>query len=143
MSTGYVSTVAAPKPDPIFHHVRAGMSVIIKNTDGTWRIADVIHVIGSTKSSKIPLFLQVNYVENHVTQWVKADLVTHIVQGSVPLLQLPGIGSVRMDYRETVKKLVRGNDGETTLQEVSEKKFKDQLPTFSREIGRQGYTGDI
>ena len=55
------------------------MSVIIKNTDETWHMADVIHVIGSEKSPKVPLFFQVTYVDNKVTNWVKADLVTHIV----------------------------------------------------------------
>jgi len=79
MPTGQVSPVAAPNPDPIFHHVKAGMSVIIKNTDETWHMADVIHVINRANSPKIPLFFQVIYVDNHVSNWVKADLVTHIV----------------------------------------------------------------
>ena len=79
MSAGHVSAVAAPKPDPIHHHVKAGMSVIIKNTEGCWRMADVIHVIGNAKSPKAPLFFQVTYVDCHVTNWGKADLVTHIV----------------------------------------------------------------
>ena len=79
MSAGYSSAVAALKPDPIFNHVKAGMSVIIKNMDGSWHMADVIHVMGSVKSTKTPLFFQVTYVNNHVTSWVKADLVTHIV----------------------------------------------------------------
>jgi hypothetical protein len=39
----------------------------------------VIHVIGSATSPKVPVFFQVTYVDNHVTSWVKADLVTHIV----------------------------------------------------------------
>ena len=79
MPTGHVSPVAAPNPDPIFHHVKAGMSVIIKNKDETWHMADVIHVINRANSPKIPLFFQVIYVDNHVSNWVKADLVTHIV----------------------------------------------------------------
>ena len=79
MPTGHVSPVAAPNPDPIFQHVKAGMSVIIKNTDETWHMADVIHVINRANSPKIPLFFQVIYVDNHVSNWVKADLVTHIV----------------------------------------------------------------
>ena len=79
MPTGHVSPVAAPNQDPIFHHVKAGMSVIIKSTDETWHMADVIHVINRATSPKIPLFFQVIYVDNHVSNWVKADLVTHIV----------------------------------------------------------------
>ena len=79
MPTGHVSPVSAPNPDPNFHHVKAGMAVIIKKTDGSWRIAVVIHVMGSIKRPKVPLFFQVTYVDNNVTNWVKADLVTHIV----------------------------------------------------------------
>ena len=55
------------------------MAVIIKNTDGTWLMADVVNVIGSAKNPKIPKFFQVTYVDNHVTNWVKAALVSHIV----------------------------------------------------------------
>ena len=55
------------------------MAVIIKNTDGSWRMADVVKVIGSAKSPKVPKFFQVTYVDNHVTNWVNADLVSHIV----------------------------------------------------------------
>ena len=39
----------------------------------------MIQVIGRAKQPKDPLFIQVTYVDNHVTNWVKADLVTHIV----------------------------------------------------------------
>jgi hypothetical protein len=55
------------------------MAVIIKNTDGTWRMADVVNVIRSAENPKIPKFFQVTYVDNHVTNWVNADLVSHIV----------------------------------------------------------------
>ena len=55
------------------------MAVIIKNTDETWRMAEVVKVIGSAKSPEVPMFFQITYVENHVTNWVKADLVSHIV----------------------------------------------------------------
>ena len=79
MSIDHASCVSPPKTDPVFLHVKAGMAVIIKNTDGTWRMADVVNVIGSAKSPKVPKFFQVIYVDNHVTNWVNADLVTHIV----------------------------------------------------------------
>ena len=52
MSAGYASAVAAPKQDPIFNHVKAGTSVIIKNTYGSWHMSDVFHVIGSAKGTK-------------------------------------------------------------------------------------------
>ena len=52
--------------------------MVITDTDGNWRMADMIHVIGSAGTSKVPLFLQVTYVETGTITWVKADLVTHI-----------------------------------------------------------------
>ena len=67
------------KKDPLFLHVKAGMAVIIKQKDGTWHMADVVNVIGSAKSPNVPKYLQVKYVDNHVTNWVNADLVSHIV----------------------------------------------------------------
>ena len=57
MSTDHANSVSPPqKTDPVFLHVKAGMAVIIKNTDETWRMADVVNVIGSTKNHKIPKF---------------------------------------------------------------------------------------
>ena len=79
MSIDHASGASTPKPDPVVLHVKAGMAVIIKNTDKTWRVADVINVIDSAKNPKVPKFFQVIYVDNHVTNWVNADLVTHIV----------------------------------------------------------------
>ena len=73
------SGVSTPQQtDPVFLHVKAGMAVIIKKADGTWHMADVVNVIGSAKSPKVPKFFQVTYVDNHVTNWVNADLVSHI-----------------------------------------------------------------
>ena len=79
MPTGPVRHVAPPNPDPIFHHVKAGMSVIIKNTDVTMRMGDADNVIGNGRNPKVPRFFQVTYVDVYVTNWVNADLVTHIV----------------------------------------------------------------
>ena len=67
------------KTDPVFLHVKSGIAGIIKNTDGSWRMDDVVNVIGCAKSPKVPKFFQVTYVDNHVTNWVNADLVSHIV----------------------------------------------------------------
>ena len=53
--------------------------MIIKHTDETWRMADVIHVIGSIRDPKVPTLLQVAYVDTDVINWCKADLLTHIV----------------------------------------------------------------
>jgi len=80
MSADHAYIVSQPqKTDAVFLHVKAGMAVIIKNTDGTWRMADVVNVIGSAKNPKTPKFFQVTYVDNHVTNWVNAALVCHIV----------------------------------------------------------------
>ena len=80
MSIDHTKGVSPPqKTDPVFLHVKPGMAVIIKSTDGTWRMADVINVIGSAKIPKVPKFFQVTYVDNHITNWVNADLVSHIV----------------------------------------------------------------
>ena len=44
-----------PDRDPLFTHVKAGMTVIIED-NGDWWMADVIHIIGSTTNPKIPKF---------------------------------------------------------------------------------------
>ena len=42
-------------------------------------MADVIHVIGSVRSHRVPRFFQVADVSTGVINWVNADLVSHIV----------------------------------------------------------------
>ena len=55
MSADYSSAVAAPKSDPVFLHVKAGMTVIVADKDGAWHMADVIWVDGGagTPGSKL------------------------------------------------------------------------------------------
>ena len=78
MSAGHSSGVATPKTDPVFLHVRAGMTVIVK--DGKdWRMADVVWVDGGARNPKVPTLFQVADVDTGVINWVNADLVTHIV----------------------------------------------------------------
>ena len=79
MSVDLASAVAAPKSDPVSLHVKAGMTVIVTDTDGAWRMADVIWVDGGAKNPKVPTLFQVADVDTVVINWVKADLVTHIV----------------------------------------------------------------
>ena len=79
MSVDHASAVAAPKSDPIFLHVKPGDAVVITDSDGAWRMADVIHVIGSVRSPRVPRFFQVADVSTGVINWVNADLVSHIV----------------------------------------------------------------
>ena len=53
MSVDHASGVAAPKADPVFLHVRAGMTVIVD--DGSdWRMANVIGIDGGAKNPKAP-----------------------------------------------------------------------------------------
>ena len=67
-----------PKTDPVFLHVRAGMTVIVK--DGKdWRMADVIWVDGGARNPKVPTLFQVADVDTGVINWVNADLVNYIV----------------------------------------------------------------
>ena len=78
MSADHSSGVAAPKTDPVFLHVREGMTVIVK--DGKdWRMADVVWVDGGARNPKVPTLFQVADVDTGVINRVNADLVTHIV----------------------------------------------------------------
>ena len=78
MPIDHASGVAALKADPVFLHVRAGMTVIVD--DGSdWRMADVIWVDGGARNTKVPTLFQVADVDTGVINWVNADLVTHIV----------------------------------------------------------------
>ena len=58
------------------------LAVVIDNTGETLRMADVVNVIGDDKNPKVPWSFQVTYVDDYVTNWVNADLVTHNVPGT-------------------------------------------------------------
>ena len=76
---GHGSGVSAPASDPVFLHVKSGMTVTVTDTDGAWRMADVIWVDGGARNPKIPTLFQVADVDTGVINWVNADFVTHIV----------------------------------------------------------------
>ena len=76
---GRGSGVSAPKSDPVFLHVKSGMTVIVTDTDGAWRVADVIWVDAGARNPKTPTLLQVADVDTGVINWVTADFVAHIV----------------------------------------------------------------
>ena len=78
MSIDQPSAVGALESDPVFLHVKACMTVIVQR-GGNWRMVDVIHVIGSVRSPRVPRFFQVADVSTGVIHWVNADLVSHIV----------------------------------------------------------------
>ena len=78
MSVDHASRRFAPQSDPVFLHVRPGMTVIVD--DGKdWRMADVTWVDGGARNPKVPTLFQVPDVDTGVINWVNADLVTHIV----------------------------------------------------------------
>ena len=53
MSVDHSSGVEAPKAEPVFLHVRAGMTVIVE--DGSdWWMADVIWVDGGARTPRCP-----------------------------------------------------------------------------------------
>ena len=78
MLLDHSSAVSAPKSDPVFLHVKEGMTVFVTDTGGAWRMADVIWVDGGARNPKFPTLFQVADVDTGVINWVNADLVTHI-----------------------------------------------------------------
>ena len=78
MSVDHTSGVKKPQSDPIFLHVKAGMTVIVE--DGCdWRMADVIWVDGGSRNPRVSTLFKVADVETGIINWVNANLVTHIV----------------------------------------------------------------
>ena len=55
------------------------MTVIVTDTDGAWRMADVIWVDSGARNPKPPTLFQVADVDTGVINCVNADFVTHIV----------------------------------------------------------------
>ena len=78
MSVDHASAVAAPKSDPVFLHVKAGMTVIVEE-NGDWWMGDVVFVEGGARNTKVPTLFQVANVDTGVIRWINAYLVTHIV----------------------------------------------------------------
>jgi len=66
MLADHASAVAAPKSDPIFLHVKPDDAVVITNSDGAWRMADVIWVDGGARNPKVPTLFQVADVDTDV-----------------------------------------------------------------------------
>ena len=69
MSIDHASAVAAPKSDPVFLHVKAGMTVIVTDTDGGWRMADVIWVDSSTRNPKVQTLSKMADIDTGVISW--------------------------------------------------------------------------
>ena len=79
MSIDHASTVAAPKSDPVFLHAKAGMTVIVTDTEGAWRMADVIWVDGGARNLKVPTPFQVADVDTGVIRWINSDEVSEVI----------------------------------------------------------------
>ena len=78
MSVDHSVVTARPSRDPLFLHVKAGMTVIV-GENGDWWMGDVLFVEGGARNTKVPTLFQVANVESGVIRWINADLVTHIV----------------------------------------------------------------
>ncbi|MEC7738079.1 MAG: DUF3104 domain-containing protein [Cyanobacteriota bacterium] len=78
MSVDHASAVAAPKSDPVFLHVKAGLPVIVTDTEGAWRMADVILVDDGARNPKAPTLFQLADFHTGVINWVNTELLTHI-----------------------------------------------------------------
>ena len=52
-----------PSRIQFFLHVKAGMTVIVTDTEGAWRMADVIWVDGGARNPKVPTLFQVADVD--------------------------------------------------------------------------------
>ena len=80
MSVDRPSAVAAPKSDPVFLHVKPGMTVIVG--DGSERrITDVIWVDGGARNPKVPTLFQVADVDTGVINWIN----THLTELTRPI----------------------------------------------------------
>ena len=66
MPVDHASAVAPLKSDPVFMHVKAGMTVVVTDTEGGWRMADVIWVDGGARNPKIPTVFQVADVDTGI-----------------------------------------------------------------------------
>ena len=50
------------------------MTVIVSDTDGAWRMADVIWVDGGARNPKVPTLFQVADVDTGVINWINIHL---------------------------------------------------------------------
>ena len=69
----------APESAPFFLHVKAGMTVIVTDTDGYWQMTEVIWVEVGTRNPKVPTLYQDAYVDPGVINLAKSALVEHVI----------------------------------------------------------------
>ena len=63
-----------PSRIPFFLQVKTGDAVVITDSDGAWRMADVIWVDGGARNPKVPTLFQVADVDTGVINWVNIHL---------------------------------------------------------------------
>ena len=73
MSVDHSVVTARPDRDPLFLHVKAGMTVIVEE-NGDWWMGDVVFVEGGARNPKVPTLFQVANVDTGVIRWINADL---------------------------------------------------------------------
>ena len=66
MPVNLASAVAERKSEPVFLRVRPGRTVIVTDTEGAWRMTDVIWVDGDARNPKVPTLFQVADVDTGV-----------------------------------------------------------------------------
>ena len=81
MGVDHRSDVSASKSDPVFLRVKSGMTVIVTDTDGAWRMADVICVDGGARNPETPTLFQLADVDTGVINWVN----THLTELTRPI----------------------------------------------------------
>ena len=81
MSVDHSSGAKPPTKDPLFLHVKAGMTVVVSEGENWW-MGDVIYKEGGARDPKVPTLFQIACVDTGVIRWVNADLVTQVVPAS-------------------------------------------------------------
>ena len=64
--------------DPLFLHVKAGLTVVVAESDDWW-MGEVIWMEGGARDPSVPVLYQFACVDTGAISWVNADLVSHIV----------------------------------------------------------------
>ena len=71
-------STAVSEKDPLFLHVKAGMTVVVSEGEDWW-MGDVIWMEGGARNPRVPTLFQIACVDTGTVRWVNADLVSHIV----------------------------------------------------------------
>lgn len=81
MSVDHSSGAKPPTKDPLFLHVKAGMTVVVLEGEDSW-MGDVIYEQGAAMNPKVPPLFQIACFDAGVIRWVNADLVANLVSAT-------------------------------------------------------------